>query len=110
MKRGDIYHVNLDPAVGHEQRGFRPVLIISATEFNILTGIPVILPITHGGAFPRNGGFAVPLMGIGIETDGFVRCDRPRILDIRKRGGKLVESVPDAVVDDVLARVVALFE
>ncbi|MEY3352695.1 MAG: PemK-like, MazF-like toxin of type toxin-antitoxin system, partial [Pseudomonadota bacterium] len=27
MKRGDIYLVSLDPTAGHEQKGYRPVLV-----------------------------------------------------------------------------------
>ena len=31
MKRGEIYLVALDPSAGHEQHGYRPVLVISPT-------------------------------------------------------------------------------
>jgi len=48
MKRGEIYLVSLDPTAGHEQRGSRPVLIVSPVEFNKATKLPVILPITKG--------------------------------------------------------------
>jgi len=50
MERGDIYIVSLDPTAGHEQQGHRPVLVISPAKFNRLTGVPVVLPITTGGA------------------------------------------------------------
>ena len=33
MERGDIYLVALDPTSGHEQRGTRPVLIVSTSAF-----------------------------------------------------------------------------
>ena len=108
MKRGDIYLVSLDPAAGHEQQGFRPVLIVSPTEFNEITKLPVIVPITNGGAFARRIGFAVPLSG--AKTTGFVRCDQPRVLDLEARSGRMVESLPDDLMDDVLARVATLFE
>ena len=64
MKRGDIYLVSLDPTAGHEQCGSRPVLVVSPTEFNEATKLPVILPITKGGEFARRLGFAVPLAGM----------------------------------------------
>jgi mRNA interferase ChpB len=107
MNRGDIYMVSLDPTHGHEQRGRRPVLVISPTAFNQATKLPVILPITSGGEFARRIGFAVPLTG--IKTNGVVRCDQPRVLDLRARGGKKVESVPSEILDEVLARAVTLF-
>jgi mRNA interferase ChpB len=107
MNRGDIYMVSLDPTHGHEQRGRRPVLVISPTAFNQATKLPVILPITSGGDFARRIGFAVPLTG--MKTEGVVRCDQPRVLDLRARGGKRVESVPSQILDEVLARAVTLF-
>ena len=59
MKRGDIYLVSLDPTAGHEQNGSRPVLVVSPTEFNLATKLPVVLPITNGGDFARHLGFGV---------------------------------------------------
>ena len=110
MERGDIYLVSLDPAAGHEQQGKRPVLVITPGRFNRLTGVPVVLPITSGGAFARTAGFAVSLMGAGTRTTGVVRCDQPRALDLRARAGRKVESVPGPIVDEVLSRVGTLFE
>jgi mRNA-degrading endonuclease toxin of MazEF toxin-antitoxin module len=39
-----------------------------------------------------------------------VRCDQPRALDLAARGGKKLESIPDAVMDEVLARISPIFE
>jgi mRNA-degrading endonuclease toxin of MazEF toxin-antitoxin module len=110
MRRGEIWLVSLDPTSGHEQRGRRPVLIVSAEAFNRITKLPVILPITSGGDFARTAGFAVPLTGSGTKTTGVVRCDQPRTLDLAARGGKKLENIPDAVMDEVLARVAPIFE
>ena len=108
MKRGDIYNVSLDPTLGHEQQGHRPVLIISPTAFNQATKLPVVLPITSGGEFARRLGFAVPLTG--IRTNGIVRCDQPRVLDIEARHGKKVESLPTELLDEVLAKTITIFQ
>lgn len=110
MKRGDIWLVGLDPTQGHEQKGRRPVLVVSPEAFNRVTKVPVVLPITSGGNFARTAGFAVTLEGAGTKTTGIVRCDQPRALDLGARGGKKVESVPDALVDEVLARLAPIFE
>lgn len=108
MNQGDIYLVSLDPTQGHEQQGRRPVLIVSASEFNRATGIPVVLPITSGGAFARRIGFTVPVSG--TRTTGVIRCDQPRALDIRARGGKRVDTLPQEILDDVLARLITIFQ
>ena len=110
MERGDIYLVSLDPTSGHEQQGTRPVLIVSPGAFNRLTKTPVVLPITSGGNFARTAGFTVSLMGTGTKTTGVVRCDQPRALDIGSRHGRKLESVPPAIVDEVLARLAAILE
>ena len=108
MKRGDVYLVSLDPTEGHEQRGRRPVLVVSPAEFNEATQLPVILPITTGGEFARRIGFAVPISG--AKTTGFVRCDQPRVLDLRARNGRKVDALPQDLMDEVLAKAITIFE
>ena len=108
MKRGEIYMVDLEPTRGLEQRGQRPVLVVSPDAFNRTTGLPVILPITNGGNFAKRIQFAVPLSG--TRTTGVVRCDQPRVLDLKERNGRKVETIPAAILDEVLARSVTIFE
>lgn len=109
MERGDIYLVSLDPTSGHEQQGTRPVLVVSPMAFNRLTRTPIVLPITSGGNFARTAGFTVSLMSSGTQTTGVVRCDQPRALDIGSRRGRKIESVPQPVLDEVLAKVAPIF-
>ncbi|MFA6062335.1 MAG: type II toxin-antitoxin system PemK/MazF family toxin [Gallionella sp.] len=108
MNRGEIYLVSLDPTEGHEQRGSRPVLIVSPSEFNEATKLPIVCPITSGGDFARRIGFAVPISGIKIT--GVVRCDQPRVLDLVARNARKVDTLPEAIMDEVLARLAPIFE
>lgn len=108
MRRGDIYLVSLDPTEGREQRGSRPVLVVSPAEFNEATKLPVICPITSGGDFARRIGFAVPI--IGIKTTGVVRCDQPRVLDLAARNARKVDTLPASIMEEVLARLMPIFE
>ena len=110
MKRGEIWLVSLDPTAGHEQRSTRPVLIVSPAAFNELTGTPVVLPVATGGNFARWRGFAVSLDGAGTRTTGVVRCDQPRAIDVGARKGRHVDTVPEQVMDEVLARLSTLLE
>ncbi len=110
MERGDIFLVSLDPASGHEQRGTRPVLVVSALAFNRMTKTPVVLPITRGGNFARTAGFAVSFTGAGTKTTGVVRCDQPRALDIGSRNSRKLESVPASIMNEVLAKLTPIFE
>lgn len=110
MKRGEIWLVGLDPSQGNEQQGRRPVLVVSPDAFNRVTGVPVVVPVTTGGSFARTAGFAVSLAGAGTQTTGVVRCDQPRALDVKARGGRRLETVPAAIMDDVLAKLAVIFE
>jgi mRNA interferase ChpB len=102
MKRGDIFLVSLDPSSGHEQKGSRPVLVVSPEAFNKLTKTPIVVPITNGGNFARVAGFTVNLEG--LKTTGVVRCDQPRALDLVARNARKLESLPADIMDVVLAK------
>jgi len=108
MSRGDIYLVSLDPTEGREQRGSRPVLVVSPAEFNEATRLPVVCPITSGGDFARRIGFAVPITG--IKTNGVVRCDQPRVLDLGARNARKVDTLPAPLMEEVLAKLAPIFE
>ena len=83
------------------------MLVVSPGDFNEATRLPVILPITSGGAFARRIGFAVEIEG--IDTTGIVRCDQPRAIDMAARGGKKVEELPQAILDEAMARLSTIF-
>ncbi len=83
-------------------------MVVSPAEFNDLTGTPVVVPITTGGQFARRRGFAVSLDTAGTRTHGVVRCDQPRTLDLEARDGRMLESAPEDIVYEVLARLEAI--
>ena len=75
-----------------------------------MMGLPVIVPIATAGNFSRAQGFAVSLSGAGTSTTGVILCDQPRVLDLRARQSRRVEDVPDFIMDEVLAKIVPIFE
>lgn len=107
--RGDIWLVNLNPTAGREQQGLRPVLVVSDAAFNCL-GLTVVCPITQGGQQSRFAGFAVTLMGSGTETQGVVMCNQPRTIDMQARQGRWIERVTPSLLNEVMARLQAVFE
>lgn len=109
MEQGDIYHVDLDPIEGREQAGSRYVMIVTTRDFNRL-GTPIVCPITQGGKFARDRGFAVSLMGAGLNVQGVVLCHQLRALDLRARHARFSEKAPQDVIDEVLAKISPLFE
>jgi len=102
--------LNLNPTAEREQQGdFRPALVITPAAYNA-TGLAVIAPITQGGDFARYAGFAVTLSGAGTETQGVILCNQIRSVDLEARGAKRIETVPDEIIEEVLARIQALFD
>ena len=108
-ERGDILHLTLDPALGREQQGKRYVLVLSPLEFNRF-GVALVCPITSGGTFAREHGFAVPIAGTAGSVEGVVLCHQCRTLDYKVRGAKWVEKLSASVLDEVLARVRTLVD
>ena len=107
--RGDVVSVPLDPAIGHEQKGTRPALVLTTREFNKL-GDVLVAPITQGGDFSRYAGFAVTLTGTGCKTQGVALVNKIRMHDLSARKARKIERVPQAVLDDALGRLVALLD
>jgi mRNA interferase ChpB len=109
LKRGDIYFVDLDPTAGHEIQKRRPVLIVSPDALNRVS-LPLVAPITGGGASARLGLMAVSLTGSGTSTQGVVLCNQIRKLDIKERAGKRVERLPYSLTREVIARIADIYK
>ena len=98
VKQGDIIKVSFDPQKGHEQKGFRPAVVISNNEFIRRTGLAIVCPVTNtDNQFPLH----VPL-DKRTSTTGVILCEHIRTLDIRSRQAKTVEKLPE----DLLKRVI----
>jgi len=109
FNRGDVVSVPLDPAMGYEQKGTWPALVLTSKEFKRL-GDVLVAPITQGGDFSRYAGFAVNLTGSGCKTQGVALVNKIRMLDLAARKARKIERVPQVVLDDALGRLTALLE
>lgn len=106
--RGDIVHLQFDPAAGTEMQGPHFGLVVSPQAFNQM-GLAVICPISQGAAASaRTYGTIVTLIASGTETQGAIHCHQVKSLDWRIRKAQLKETVPDFVMDEVLARLEAI--
>jgi len=99
--RGDLVWITLNPQAGHEQAGRRPAVVLSPASYNGKVGLAVFCPVTsQAKGYP----FEVPLPG-GLHVTGVVLADQVKSLDWRARQADLIDRLPIAVVDDILARV-----
>lgn len=46
IKRGDVFYADLDPIIGSEQGGIRPVLVVQSNVGNKYSPTVVVLPIS----------------------------------------------------------------
>ena len=88
IKQGDIIKVNLNPIKGHEQKGYRPVLVVNNASHSRASNMTIVCPITKTD---RKNPVHVCLKG--FVTIGFVMCDQVRAIDLQARDYKFVETI-----------------
>lgn len=97
-ERGDIVWLDFSAQLGHEQAGRRPALVLSPSNYNGVTGLCVVCPITS----QRKGyPFEVPLPAAG-RVRGVVLADQVRSLDWRLRQAEKVVRAKNTVQRDVI--------
>jgi mRNA interferase ChpB len=107
-ERGDIIHLEFDPATGQEMKGPHFCLVVSGKVFN-QHGLAMACPISQGAsASARTYGTVVTLMGSGTDTQGNVYCHQLKSLDWRARKARFKERGPPIIVDEVLSRIEAI--
>jgi len=87
MKRGDVYWADLSPRSGAEQRGRRPVIVISHDAFNHTRGWRsiIIVPLSTSVAQARRGRSVVLLnVGTGLNKESVALCHQVTTLDRNK--------------------------
>ncbi len=102
--RGDIVYLDFNPTKGHEQRGYRPALIISPAAYSEKSSLALFCPITsQQKGYP----FEVSLPE-ELQTHGVILVDQIRFLDWRVRQMKFVETVSLEVITEVQAKIAPL--
>jgi mRNA interferase MazF len=89
-QQGDIIAIDLDPRMGHEQQGFRPVIILSNNIVSQYTHVVIVAPISTTQR-------RLPLyhnLPDNITTKGTVLLDQLVTLDYKARSFKFIEKVP----------------
>lgn len=82
MKRGDIYFADLDPVIGSEQGGKRPVLIIQNDLGNRFSPTVIILPLTsRQGKRPLPTHVPLSPPQGGIRKPSVILCEQVRTVE-----------------------------
>ena len=98
-KKGDIILLQFDPQSGHEQKGQRPGLVISDSDFNKRMGFTFVCPISNT---TRYNPFYIPLPSES-KTTGVVMVDQMKSLDYKTRKAVFLQKCDEQTFDDVLS-------
>ena len=85
VARGELYLADLDPVIGSEQGGLRPVLIVQNDTGNRYSPTVIVLAITsqlQKARLPTH--VLLPADGTGLERDSVALAEQLRTLDKRR--------------------------
>jgi mRNA interferase MazF len=89
-QQGDIIKLDLNPRKGHEQQGFRPVIVLSNNIVSQYTNVIIAAPISTTQR-------RLPLyrdLPDNLTTKGTVLLDQLVTLDYKARSFQFIEKVP----------------
>jgi mRNA interferase MazF len=86
--RGDIVYIDVNPSLGHEQKGRRPCLVLTEKKYNIKTELVIAIPITSR---PLRYGTELPLEGQKIV--GSLMVQQIKTLDWKLREIEFIEKI-----------------
>ena len=96
IERGSLVVVDLEPTLGHEQRGLRPCVVVSdpevasAPRYPLLAVVPVTGRAGEGALYP-----ALTPGASGLRQPSWALADQVRSID-RRRVRRLVGHVSEA--------------
>ncbi|HIP26538.1 MAG TPA: type II toxin-antitoxin system PemK/MazF family toxin [Flavobacteriaceae bacterium] len=95
--RGEIRWAELNPTVGREQRGLRPVLILSDNTFNKFSGTVIAVALTsqkQKAEFP----LTLKLASKELPKESWVKISQIRTLSTKRIGDKIAEATNNEVI------------
>lgn len=97
VNQWDIYFCSLDPTIGSEQRGFRPVLVISNDAVNHAIPVSTVIPLSSvkEGAKIYPTEVILPAQVTGLDRDSVAMLQQIRTLSherLKKRVAQLADE------------------
>ena len=95
--RGDIHWADLNPVIGSEQGGSRPILILSHNIFNDRSGTVIAIAITSQ---PPRAGFplTLELSDTKLPKKSWAKISQVRTLSTKRIGKKIASASPEELV------------
>lgn len=102
--RGDVIYINFTPQAGNEQKGWRPVVVVSPYQYHCVSNTAILCPITSNIS---PWAWKVILPDTEIIT-GAVLVDQCTSRDYRARGMRYHGTLSQTICDKILALLATL--
>lgn len=101
IRRGDVFLVSLDPVIGSEQGGTRPVLVVQNDVGNQHSPVTIVASVTTKSfAKPYLTNVSLPRAVSGLRHDSTVMLNQLRTID-RRRLVRWLAHLDSAVLERV---------
>jgi mRNA interferase MazF len=107
MTTGDILIADLDPVVGHEQGGRRPVVVVSSQQYSVIPGLFLAIPLTTTDRGLRHHVAVPPGKTTGLDRNCYAMPEQIRAL-AHKRIHRQLGILDDATIRKI-SRYLRLF-
>ena len=94
--RGDIHWADLNPVIGSEQGGLRPVLVLSQNVFNERSGTVIVVALTSQ---PQRAGYPLTLeLGDSkLPKKSWVKISQIRTLSVKRIRKKITKASEEEI-------------
>ena len=101
ISRGDVVLCDLNPVMGSEQAGIRPVVVLQIDHTNAVSPHTIIAPFTTKirRALLLSHAFVPAGVG-GLNKDSVVLCEQIRVID-KRRIIKVVGHLDSSYLEDI---------
>jgi mRNA interferase MazF len=100
MKQGEIWMADLNPVKGSEQRGIRPVVIISGNAMNDNLGICIVCPLTT-----RMKNYAGCLVLVKDDLNGLEQDSEVITFQVRTVSHERLISKTGSITEELLVKI-----
>ncbi len=103
--RGDIVWLDFNPALGHEQKGQRPALVLSPKDYNSRSSLLLACPITT-----KIKGYPFEVRVQAATIDGVILADQVKTLDWQVRKIRRATKAPAVALNETTQKLRLLLQ
>ena len=101
IKRGDVLYVDLDPVIGSEQNGIRPVVVIQNDKGNKYSPTIIVCPVTSKVKNDIPTHITILSSESGLSKDSTVLVEQIRTID-KARIVKIIGHLSEKTMENII--------